>query len=1548
MVAAFIVAIARGSKVLLPFLGGSDLLLEFSLVIPLEEQVLQINWKHIRSLNGSQTEGFEEFCTQLARQEPALQGSAFVRKGKPDAGIECYWTMPSGDELAWQAKYFLSLDNTQWVQVDDSVKTALEKHPRLVRYYVCVPTDLPDARLRGQTGAHQKWLDRVAKWSGWATARGMSVEFIWWGSHEMLEKLAKPVNAGLVKFWFDVAVFDSGWFAKRLQEAISTAGPRYTPEVNVELTIAREFEAFGRTSVWVTRLKRYATDISKAARLVGYDSTKLDDHRKGVEDALQSVAVITSVIRDISVGPTGPVSFASLIGQMNSVRSAISSLTLGLSSSERAEDGKPKNTTDHPYRENPFRSTRFRLHDLDRILEDAGDVFAYTEQLAQSAFLILDGSAGMGKTHLLCDLAAKRLNEQLPTILLMGQRFLQSGDPWTQTLQQLDLARFSAEEFIGALESAAQVSNSRALVMIDALNEGAGRSIWPNHMSAFLELAARSPWISVVVSVRTSYEALTLPATVSETATRVHHSGFADHEYDASKTFFQHYGIELPSTPLLAPEYRSPLFLKTMCVGLRDEGHTRLPRGFHGISQVFRLYTNAVNRKLSTSLDFDPRTQLGHKAIQKVVSAFPSHQTQWLSRDEARSVIDSLLPNRTFHDSLYQGLVTEGLIVEDFIRFGKDEEQEFVHLGYERLADHFTAEVLLESCQQRQTSQTGEVKGVIEQADQLSFGVLESLFIQAPESLKQELMDFAPSVLKHWRWPDAYRQSLVWRAPSAFTDRTLHWFNKSIRQEPDEIDALEVVLTLATVPDHPWNAQFLNRQLQKRSMPKRDEWWTIKLHSLFADRQSAVHRIIDWALTVTITDVLDEDAVQLASLTLAWMFSSSNRHLRDRATKANLNLLNGREALAAQLVRSFADVDDLYIKERVLAVAYGVAMRSNNAGKVRQLADAVLETVFEQTPAVAHLLLRDYARGVIERSHSLAPFPEETMRRVRPPYGSKWPRIPSTQTIKRLEDSFKANGKEASGARRITFSVLHDDFGRYVIGTNSGSTDWLSLRLDEPAWRSYSDRIREFETALEPSLQPLWNAYTEAETRLAHASAMKMFAELRRSDDNSESNLESSFAEVNAEVDRARKALLTQLDSSHSKHLKEIWRTRKSPSGDRPPQFDLRLMQRYIVKRVFSLGWSAKLFEYFDTHVIRYTGRDSSKAERIGKKYQWIAYHEICALVADNFQFRSDGGRSESEAVYEGPWQDFFRNIDPSHALLKTGGEACSTLGWWAPHFEPDWKDEADGKLWAEDLSQFPNPIEALTSKDPNGQSWLALDMSLDRERPIPEGMDREEVESRKIWCRMTGFLVRTEDVDVFMKWAEGVDFWGQWMPRVPSSHQMFLGEYLWSSAWKHFDDAYYSNDGWVKPGHECPVLIRTASFEYHQESSGFDCSVDSGFTLNLPDEELARALDLKWSGEAADFRDATGQLIARDPSTFESGPTALLLRQDVLDKMAGAKGFSICWTVLGEKLAYLPGAMKRMGACCLSDGKLTGFVHFFKDSKQQKLSETILATKRF
>ena len=195
--------------------------------------------------------------------------------------------------------------------------------------------------------------------------------------------------------------------------------------------------------------------------------------------------------------------------------------------------------------------------------------------------MIVRGQAGTGKTHLLYDVAHRRLAEGCPSVLLLGQSFTSDGAPWPQAAQLLDASDSSAADFVGALECAAQTVGVRALVLIDALNEGKGLSLWQTHLPAFLAHFARSDWVGVVLSIRSSYDGL-IPEEVREHAVVATHRGFGERSYDAMRTFFTHYGLELPSTPLIAPEFGNPLFLKTLCLGLQGQGETRLRKDIPG------------------------------------------------------------------------------------------------------------------------------------------------------------------------------------------------------------------------------------------------------------------------------------------------------------------------------------------------------------------------------------------------------------------------------------------------------------------------------------------------------------------------------------------------------------------------------------------------------------------------------------------------------------------------------------------------------------------------------------------------------------------------------------------------------------------------------------------------------------------------------------------------------------------------------------------------------------------------------------------------------
>jgi hypothetical protein len=1534
-----------------------------------------LDWKAIRPINGSPAEGFEELCAQLARAETP-SGARFERKAPPDGGVECYAIFGDGSEWGWQAKYFDGLGDSQWSQLDESIRKALEKHPRLVRYFVCVPLDRSDARIVGRRSAKERWDDHVQKWTGWASACNMTVEFDYWGSHELLERLADPQHLGRIRFWFDAQRFDSPWFTARLDEALKTAGPRYTPEVHVDLPIAAEFEAFGRTEQFFDRIKACAKGIRrKLSGVEHFDSKTVEPTlTTSVSELLSRIQALLAQLGALTVQPTGLLPLREIADEVTAALVIADQVERLLEEHEQEHDTHPPvtkaNEAPASHSHNPFREQGYRLMALSRELRQTRAALGDAESVANASLLLLTGAAGVGKTHLLCDVTQQRVAAGRPTVLLMGQQFISLETPWTQALQHLDLTGLSTEEFVGALEAAAQAAGCRALVLVDAINEGAGRLIWPSHLAAFLAHLQRSPWIGVVISVRSSYEERVIPPEVRAQAIIVTHEGFADHEYDATRTFFLHYGLELPSTPLLVPEFRNPLFLKTLCCGLNAKGERRLPRGFHGITAIFNLYLNAINDRLATALGFNPKDALVRRALESFATTLADSGKRWLTLETASKVVDTLLPNREFNRSLYRGLVVEGILVEEAIWHPEGAPTEVVLIAYERLADHVITKTLLDAYLDIEAPAsfftTGGLAFLGDQTHDVTPGLIEAMCIQIPERTGQELFVLAPQIMNDWPARDAFRQSLIWRSLTAFTNDTREVLQKSIQNSYDSDSTLDALLTVATLSGHPFNATFLDARVRRDCMPDRDAWWSTYLHRAW-EQKGAVHRLVDWASAMTPDVALDEDLVDLSATALTWMLTTANRFLRDRATKALVSLLTGRLDAVIRLVERFSEVDDLYVSERIYAVAYGTAMRSQSATDVGALAECVYAEVFAGGSPPAHILLRDYARGVVERAIFLGAVIDIVPERIRPPYMSQWPVIPTESDIQPLMPDW-SQGSHDSGElewarNRIGSSVFSDDFAHYVIGTNSSSTldAWLDLGLDQPAWRppeQPDSLLRVLGAEFTGEARQAWDAFDAAEkaleqtissfvrdwfTNLATRDASDGVDECAEVDALAiefETNPPPSTAVLEQQREAALAALTTVLSDDQRIRLEEVLAAKalEHEKGRRPPQLDARQIQRYILWRVFDLGWTTERFGKFDRFSIGYHGRDASKAERIGKKYQWLAYHEIMALVADHFQYREPFSEDDSGHVYDGPWQTHLRDIDPSCTLRSTPGGTSwdgHSPSWWCTIQYRNWENPTDHRNWAACFDDLPKVENLLSISHPTDATrWVNAQGYFHWQQHPPADQERTDVDLRELWYICTGYLIRSCDVEALLRWAEDVDFWGRWMPEPPEVYSMFLGEYGWSTASRYFEQQCFGNGDWQRPSHGCTVQVKPIAFEYLRESGGFDCSVDDSYTLRLPASELVTGLELRWSGRGADYLDATGQLAALDPTAYTDGASTLLIREDLLQRLLARKEWTVCWAILGEKRALGAGldprhcvSMKMSGVYVLGQKGPTGFL---------------------
>lgn len=1465
---------------------------------------MSINWQNLRPWNGSQNAAFEELCCQLAAYEQAPAGSIFIRKAPPDAGVECYWKLPNGDEWGWQAKFFLSPpDTSQWHQLDESVKTAIEKHPRLTSYTVCLPIDRQDPHVDQQKWFMDNWKDRVEKWQVWAQEKRMSVEFNYWGEHEICERLSREEHRGRHLFWFNKELFSQQWFENRIEEAIANVGPRYTPELNVGLPIARLFDGLGRTPELYKRIKILYGEIKRAYSSA--HSRKAEEVAKEKFDLLRnSENSLLSIVESVEETKINPINF-DLMAQLAS-ESWEAAWECARSLEDAAEEEKKKATSLMDKKEQKsysqhedFGYERHNLYKLLANLKDLKDFAQSTEtSLANISALLLVGNAGTGKTHLFCDVARQRTLSSLPTVLLLGGQF-NSSEPWSQIVQLLGLS-CTKEEFLGALEARAQARRAKAIIFIDALNEGEGTKLWNKHLAGILTTLSRYPWIGIAVSIRTSYERTVIPEGLipSRLVREVHH-GFADHEYQATKTFFDFFGIERPAIPLLVPEFQNPLFLKLFCQGLKNRGFIKVPSGLQGITAIFNFFIGSVNEKLAKPeyLDFDLNSQIVQKAVAKLAETMAEKNSTWLPREEAQATINAFLPHTGYENSLFRHMISEGIIAENRFRVGDDEWCEGIHFSYERFTDHLIAKHLLDRHLDSESPSDSFLPDrplgsflKDEWASWCNRGLVEAISIQIPERIKKELVEIVPTCADFQSVREAFIESLIWRDPNSITEATRRYVNEHIIQYEDTHNQfLNTLLTVSSNPKHPYNADFLHKNLMQHELADRDAWWSVFLHYQYGEH-GAVDRLVDWAWSAEEKSHIDDEAIRLCGMALTWFLTTSNRFLRDRTTKALVSLLTKRIHVLRKIIREFLNVNDPYILERLFAVAYGCAMRSLDNVAIGELAKDIYEWIFKDGTPPPHILLRDYARGIIEVTLHRGVELDIDVQKVRPPYKSDWPsEIPSKEELEK-EYSDKEYGY-------LKFSIMNGgDFDRYIIGTNSGYFEWSSCRLGEPRKPSRKEIYEDFVKSLTKNQQKAWEYYHNIPIEVLFPFLKEIVGE---------KTCKASKEEIESAIEKAKQSFRKTL----GKKKLNIFEQHVIPYLNNPGKdeycFDLSIAQRWIFQRVIELGWKPELFGDFDKNMIRYDrGRDARKPERIGKKYQWIAYHEFLARVSDNFEFRGDSW-SDRTKKYEGAWQISVRDIDPSCLLQKTEREKWQshTNTWWFPVSYDAWDTKPNDVEWLKSSEDLPamEPLIEVTKPD-DGSKWLVLDAYYKWEQLTPPEEERFEILRRDMWYIINIYIVRKSDAEELFEWAKHQNFWGRWMPESRDVYRIFLGEFYWSPAYSYHCTPYYGYEEWTQGNNNRipkEVLVTAESYLWER---GYDCSIDDTISIYTPCKWLVDRMGLRWNGVEGHFIDIQGNLIAFDPSVKVSGPGALLINKDALLRFLNENGYDILWTILGEK----------------------------------------------
>jgi hypothetical protein len=840
-------------------------------------------WDTLRTWENSKNLAFEELCCQLAHYDKPANGVEFIRKGGGgDAGVECYWKLNDGSEYAWQAKYFLSSSQVDWTQLDDSVKAAIEKHPKLVRYTVCLPIDRSNARVAGQKSMLDHWVVHVEKWSNWSQAKNMTVAFEYWGKHELFGLLFQEPNRGRYYFWFNEELFTDQWFSARVGSSVAdaTASRRYVPELNINLPIAKYFEALGRTQKFYAEIYSLHKNLRKRiADFTFFLPSSLPEVSEILHPVNELCTQLLDALDSIDTASQETIAFdrwnqlcLQLIGAIQQASDAIKLLIQDLKQKSENNDRQDR-VMFLPY-------DLYQLSNCVRELQELAD--SRLARVANTPALLIVGEGGIGKTHLFCSVAEQRMLHNLPTLLLLGEKF-QNGEPLAQLVKLVGDDR-NTDEFLGALNTAAEVRNTKCLILIDGLNEADDISIWHKFLGGMLHTLVRYPRISIAISVRSPYESFIIPDSLIESnkLIRQEHIGFVGLEDQAVRKYFEFFGIDYPNTPPLAPEFRNPLFLQILCRGLENEGLQRVPVGLHGITKIFEFYLKSVDKKLASKLNYNPNLQLVKKAVDELISVMANSGIIYIPEAQAQTIVDQILPNRAYTESLYYHMIAEGILTRTMPDRNKEEVIRFL---YDRFTDHLIVNYLLETHLDATNLQASFAEGTYlaqiftgDSPFAYRYGFITALATQIPENVSKELPTLAP-YLDNDRIFDAVLSSIVWRNWTSLEipKELLDYINKFVVTDRYHHDKFwETVISLAANPDNPFNADFLHRNLITKELAQRDAIWSVFLHEHFDqsdESPSSINRLINWAWSEQHGKTLTVDVVRLAGKGIAWMLT---------------------------------------------------------------------------------------------------------------------------------------------------------------------------------------------------------------------------------------------------------------------------------------------------------------------------------------------------------------------------------------------------------------------------------------------------------------------------------------------------------------------------------------------------------------------------------------------------------------------------------------------------------------------------------------------------
>lgn len=1365
----------------------------------------------------------------------------------------------------------------------------------------------------------------------------------------------QALYAGMRLYWFDDKVFTDEWFADQLEKSLSYIGRRYRPDDHVNVKISDTISVLRRDDFFSHRYQGVQDSLLKALghlrtllRMGSADNLK--SYCLTLIDTLEALSA--SISRIDSSALCVP-ELADILTQLKKSRhDEVAYNTLNDALYERTEevDSKTGKTTTKPLYSYEVRDEITKFSTL--ITEVAG-AFSHIEiEVFRQPVLLVGGEAGIGKSHLLANEASHHLASG-GAALFIPARVLDKGDrPEQEILSYLDIADLRFETFLAALHSAALTNGKPALVLIDGLNESMFAKGWEAGLPSLITQFKRFERIAFVSSIRSSYRELCIRKGLN--IPEITHHGFRGHLGEAAKEYLDRNGIERPSAPIfgLNEILYNPLFLSTAVDYMKSKGLTSFPRGLDSISPLITFWLGAVETNILAK-GFERISSGDGKILhimQRIASEMATSGSEFLDYKIAHNICEEvvdLAPPTKDSERILSKLIDEGLLID--VPSPESETGKQITFGFQKFGDYFISDAIL-----RDTKSTDILAASLRKGGKYEYlfsderlyefvGPRVALLALTPSRLGVELPlvddDFISEVGVR---VDDFLQSVLWRQADGISPETVRLLeglrepSTEGRVRLDDRQWFDLLLQLAPITDCLINASYLKRILANLPLGERDASWSTYLVGRYNDYEDddwpAIQQLIDWAWVAPKSDV-EIEKVQQVGITLALLTSTMDRNLRDCATKALASLQMKFPPLIPLVINEFSDWDDPYVRERVLAASASAILYCSAPEILEQSAQAADKMAFQRNPVERHAWTRRYAQIIVEyAANNLSSFDSDLIARATPPYASApitaWPTL---DEIAPQQEKASSIFRSVVGFINTPFDgkppMMAGDFGRYTMGSIDNYFSQVTRGNSPPLTRK--QEVEDFWNAVAQLGEDVENARLEL-TILSSRDPRNSYADLLKTLETSEPNSDKSDEPVSdsqelsdayeellasieivasaSEVDKKpldadkdeRNDLLTKAESDFlsllPQGLKDDYQRLRPLDryGEQGvPKFNLLKGQCWVFNRALELGWQNEVHEAIERNVLRYThDRHGHEVERIGKKYQHIAFGELVGYLADYHWYvdwndepsilhaleefeRADIDASYLSGTYSRPAQTFM----PNEIVLPK------------MEFVPD--APSANMAWTETQDDIPEPTQFLIQSEDTGVEWCLLN-SFGRSKDYMKGFESSDpFKSAQMGIELV--LVKQADLDKLRNLTSA--------QARNNDHDIF--DNSWASPQLFGMRSFRSK----LPGSQLQLDRTIGGIEfgrltdsYSPKYSEYDCSGvkdESDFVTPIP--TLLGELKLRpkdaWSNY---FVDEHGHPAFSEVPGFLSG--AAIVRRDLIESFARKHSLVPVWRVWVEK----------------------------------------------